>query len=361
MQKARSGCRSGGIDHHGTIHMLRDDLKKLFKEHTELKQELVDKQRTITSLAADLRKAKINVKEQLGTARTLDEQILDRAAKDQLMALRRRVKVLEMEKEKMQKGASIRETYQKQGDEELTRKKSSGRIGARKGEKDSSVKSEPSGSTDRADKSGRTDKTALSDKAGTDLSIDDTDNILDVSFMSEDVNSVMSQEIELRDNLIQELELRVRELKQELSMKDIQQETSAAKASHFDATDVGIITQSRDLNEGSVILADLESLRLENARLQRQLSKQKNALLGVETADKGEDRQKLQDLEKEIEAKDSEISSLVKENRVLKVVAGKDWKRKEIVLVESEIADDEREKLEASIVTLKKEVKCLDF
>eukprot|EP00794_Sanderia_malayensis_P011907 gene11907-13141_t len=252
LQKARSGCRSEGIDHHGTIHMLRDDLKKLFKENEELKKELDNRQKKITSLAADLRKAKIAVKEQIGTDRTLDEQILDRATKDQIMALKRRIKVLEMEKERLLKGMSIREGHSKGSDDQTNSKRESPRSKSIAKKKSSSSSSGLVKKSDHGSTSEITDSKATGD---------DTEDDIDVS-LTEDVPSGVSEDIELRDKLIQELELRVRELKYELSLRSQQDENSASKTGGVDEVDSA---------------SDMQSLRDENGRLKAKLEESRLA------------------------------------------------------------------------------------
>eukprot|EP00112_Aurelia_sp_Birch-Aquarium-sp1_P002421 Seg1268.8 transcript_id=Seg1268.8/GoldUCD/mRNA.D3Y31 product="hypothetical protein" protein_id=Seg1268.8/GoldUCD/D3Y31 len=344
LQKARSGCQSDGIDHHGTIHMLRDDLKKLFKENEELKREINNKQKQITSLAKDLREAKIAVKEQLGTDRSLDEKILDRAAKDQIMALKRRIRVLEIEKERLEKGASIRERDQRLSSDDSIKRKKEARPKSRNEGRDSAASKrgdkgeEPSSQSDVISKA---DDTSKSLSAGIFDSLDPASFAEgDASLASvESLNAYsdeVKQEIELRDTLIQELESRVRELKQELTLKTGQDRRPSRDAGvgRLDSVD-GVFT----VDENSSLPSDLQSLAKENGVLREQLTKHKNTPVSSVVKQKDDlirhQRNKLAELEKEIMAKDNKLKALQKDTAELEKKVGKDWKNKEYVLIEA--------------------------
>ena len=332
LQKARADCRSDGIDHHGTIHMLRDDLKKLFKENESLKKELSEKQKAIASLAKDLRKAKVAVKEQIGTERSLDEKVLDRAAKDQMMALKRRIKVLEMEKERLMKGSSIRERDQS-FDEKRKRasptKGSSGRL-----------REESSASPSLGDDNlkSKESNTAESLSEGVFGEVETTEGDLSLASMEsfKDFSEDVKQDIELRDNLIQELEARVKELKLELAMKSGKADGSSVNGQ---GTGVSLLVDEKTIQQ-----QDFVALKKENSRLKDEIQKQKNApdsYLIVQKDDmiKGQ-RTKLNELEKEITQKDKQLKFLQKEVADLQKQTEKGWKSKEIVLLESNNPED---------------------
>ena len=344
LQKARSGCQSDGIDHHGTIHMLRDDLKKLFKENEVLKQEISNKQKQITSLAKDLREAKIAVKEQLGTDRSLDEKILDRAARDQIMALKRRIRVLEMEKERLEKGASIKERDQRLSSDDSIKKKKEARPKSRNEGRDSAAskrgdKGEESSS--QSDVISKADDTSKSISAGIFDSLDPASfaegnaSLASVESLK-DYSDEVKQEIELRDTLIQELESRVRELKQELALKTGQERRSSRDGGtgRLDNVD-GMFT----VDENSSLQSDLESLAKENHALKEQLTKHKNAPVTSVVKQKDDlirhQRGKLAELEKEIMSKDEKLKVLQKDTAELEKKVGKGWKNKEYVLIEA--------------------------
>ena len=344
LQKARSGCQSDGIDHHGTIHMLRDDLKKLFKENEVLKQEISNKQKQITSLAKDLREAKIAVKEQLGTDRSLDEKILDRAAKDQIMALKRRIRVLEMEKERLEKWASIKERDQRLSSDDSIKRKKEARPKSRNEGRDSAAskrgdKGEESSS--QSDVISKADDTSKSISAGIFDSLDPASFAEgDASLASveslKDYSDEVKQEIELRDTLIQELESRVKELKQELALKTGQDRRPSRDGGtgRLDNVD-GTFT----VDENSSLPSDLQSLAKENGALKEQLTKHMNTPVSSVVKQKDDlirhQRSKLAELENEIMSKDEKLKALQKDTAELKKKVGKGWKNKEFVLIEA--------------------------
>ena len=354
LQKARSGCRSDGIDHHGTIHMLRDDLKKLFKENEELKEELSSKQKSITALAKDLREAKVTVKEQLGTGRSLDEKILDRAAKDQIMALRRRIKVLEMENEKLVKKANNLERDQSFGDTAKRRKVSRTKVNFEgKGSESSCLIDE-----DSRRKEDDTVKSLSSGVFGKEERMD-ADNSLASVESFKDFSSENKEEIELRDSLIKELEGRVRELKQELARKREEEKTSSTNDSLQGIGDEAVKT----VDDSSAAERDNQLLRKENAMLKKSLNNQKSLTVSHRIKQKDDvikiQREKLSELEGEIDRRDGRLKLLQKELAEMTARLGNDWRRKEIVLIDSDAygeverhKDDEIEGLKQEIISL---------
>ena len=355
LQKARSGCRSDGIDHHSTIHMLRDDLKKLFKENEGLKEEINNKQRRITALAKDLREAKINVKEQLGTERSLDEKMLDRAAKDQIMALKRRIKVLEMENARLVKKANNLERDQSLADS--VKKKKVPRTSSSLGELSSSLRNdEGDGKTEDSSKKG--DDTIKSVSSGIFGNEEDADNSLASIESFKDFSNDNKEEIELRDNLIKELEARVRELKQELAKKTGEEKSSVRDGSSKSEDN------ARSLDLKSIAEKDLQMLKKENSKLKEALEKQKNAPVSYQVKQKDDvikrQRAKLTELEEEVNDKDWKLKALQKELAEMRIRVGGEWRSKEFVLLDSDEYKELEKQRSLEIESLKEEVAKLE-
>ena len=331
LQKARSSCRSDGIDHHSTIHMLRDDLKKLFKENEGLKDELSQKQKKITALAKDLREAKITVREQLGTERSLNEKMLDRAAKDQMMALKRRIKVLEMENAKLIKKASNLERDQSLG--ETTKKKNAPATKSNlRGKEESSSSIRNDDDDDKTESSSKiADDTVKSVSSGIFGNGDQLDNSLASIESFKDFSSENREEIEIRDNLIRELEGRIRELKQELAKEAGEKKISVRNRDE---------DTSKRVDNKTVAEKDVEMLKRENAKLKDSLEKQKDLPISHQVKQKDDVikrlRAKLGELESEIDMNNRKLSVYQKELMQMREKLGDDWKTKEIVLLDSE-------------------------
>ena len=330
LQKARSSCHSDGIDHHSTIHLLRDDLKKLFKENERLKEEVNNKQKNITALAKDLREAKITVKEQLGTERSLDEKVLDRAAKDQMMALKRRIKILEIENAKLAKKVVSLEREQSLG--EATKRKKVSSVKSSTGRKESSSSSlRNDGEEGKTEDSSKADDTVKSVSSGVFGNEDTLDNSLASIESFKDFSNENKEEIELRDNLIRELEARVRELKLELAKK-----TGEERTKERIETD----GPSGRIDDGTITEKDIEMLKRENTKLKESLEKQKSLPVSYQVRQKDDTikrlRTKLRELEDEIDKKDSKLKVFQKELAQMRERLGPDWKSKEIVLLESD-------------------------
>ena len=354
LQKARSSCRSDGIDHHSTIHMLRDDLKKLFKENEGLKDEMNNKQKQITALAKDLREAKVSVKEQLGTGRSFDEKVLDRAAKDQIMALKRRIKVLEMENAKLVRKVNNLERDQSLG--EVTKKKKAptakSSLGEKGGSSSSFSKDEDGGKTEDSTKIA--DDTVKSVSSG----IFGNEELLDNSLASiesfKDFSSENKEEIEIRDNLIRELEGRVKELKRELAKKTEDEKTSVGEKN--DQT-------SKQVDDMS-ISEDVEVLKRENAKLKKSLEKQKDLPISYQVRQKDDVikrlRAKLGELDDEIDQKDKKLKIYERELAQMREKLGPDWKTKEIVLLDSDEYKELEKQRDREMKDLKEEIATLE-
>ena len=355
LQKARSSCHSEGIDHHSTIHLLRDDLKKLFKENERLKEEVNSKQKNITALAKDLREAKITVKEQLGTERSLDEKMLDKATKDQMMALKRRIKILEIENAKLAKKVFSLEREQSLG--ESTNKKKVSSVKSSSGRKESSSSSlrndGEEGKTEDSSKADDTVKSVSSDVFG---NKDTLDNSLASVGSFKDFSSENKEEIELRDNLIRELEARVRELKLELTKK-----TREEKVKERNETDNPL----RRVDDGTITEKDVEMLRRENAKLKESLEKQKSLPIGYQVKQKDDTIKKLRtqlgELENEIDKKDGKLKVFQKELVQMRERLGPDWKSKEIILLESDEYKEIEKQHIRDIEDLKEEIAKLEI
>ena len=297
LEKYRAGRQTDVHEHHGTLHMLRDDLKRYWNENVKLKEELQQKQKEINELMKALREANIEIKPRIAAKESGPSFVSD--SSKEVAALKKRVKSLEAEKQRLETALKKKDS-QKGIQEDTISKASEGKM--------ESVPGEKSEDTEIADQ------------------------------------TEQRQEIEFRDNIIKDLEKKIRELRKELKAAENKSAISAGALKKTDKEDVSMKGRQRtslNLDNVDILRSDLAMLKKENEKLQQKVrvleSEDSLDKELVESTEVIKDQHlKLNEIENELERERKKAYYLERQySDILQRLDGDtDIKQKEFVLVE---------------------------